>query len=79
MTIDPTSVLITHVGQILMQSASELLGQDEVQELLDDLELSQPNLVQTVIPIFVPLIQLTNILQFLLRVAVPISGACCNK
>ena len=49
-TIDPTSVLITHVGQILMNSASELLGQDEVQALLDDLELSQPNLVQTVVP-----------------------------
>ena len=49
-TVDPTSVLITHVGQILTNSASELLGQDEVQALLDDLELSQPNLVQTVVP-----------------------------
>ena len=29
-TIDPTSVLITHVGQILMNNAAELLGQDEV-------------------------------------------------
>ena len=72
-TIDPTSVLITHVGQILMQSAYELLGQDEVQELLDDLELSQPNLVQTVVPKIVPLHQLTKILQNLLREAVPIS------
>ena len=72
-TIDPTSVLITHVGQILMQNASELLGQDEVQELLDDLELSQPNLVQTVVPKIVPLHQLTKILQNLLREAVPIS------
>ena len=33
-TIDPTSVLITHVGQILTNSAAELLGQDEVQERL---------------------------------------------
>lgn len=72
-TIDPTSVLITHVGQILMNSAGELLGQDEVQALLDDLEQSQPNLVQTVIPKIVPLHQLTNILQNLLREAVPIS------
>ena len=72
-TIDPTSVLITHVGQILMNSASELLGQDEVQALLDDLELSQPNLVQTVVPKIVPLHQLTKILQNLLREAVPIS------
>ena len=72
-TIDPTSVLITHVGQILMNSASELLGQDEVQALLDDLELSQPNLVQTVVPKIVPLHQLTKILQNLLKEAVPIS------
>jgi len=72
-TIDPTSVLITHVGQILMNNASELLGQDEVQALLDDLEHSQPNLVQTVIPKIVPLHQLTKILQNLLKEAVPIS------
>ena len=72
-TIDPTSVLITHVGQILMNSAGELLGQDEVQALLDELETSQPNLVQTVIPKIIPLHQLTKILQNLLKEAVPIS------
>ncbi len=72
-TIDPTSVLITHVGQILTNSAAELLGQDEVQELLDDLETSQPNLVQTVVPKIIPLHQLTKILQNLLKEAVPIS------
>ena len=72
-TIDPTSVLITHVGQILMNSAGELLGQDEVQALLDELEISQPNLVQTVIPKIIPLHQLTTILQNLLKEAVPIS------
>ena len=72
-TIDPTSVLITHVGQILMNSAGELLGQDEVQALLDDLEISQPNLVQTIVPKIIPLHQLTKILQNLLKEAVPIS------
>ena len=72
-TIDPTSVLITHVGQILMNSAGELLGQDEVQALLDELEVSQPNLVQTVVPKIIPLHQLTKILQNLLKEAVPIS------
>jgi len=72
-TIDPTSVLITHVGQILMNSAGELLGQDEVQALLDELEISQPNLVQTVVPKIIPLHQLTKILQNLLKEAVPIS------
>jgi flagellar biosynthesis protein FlhA len=73
MTIDPTSVMITHLGQILTKHAADLLGQDEVQELLDNLELSQPNLVQSIIPKVIPLHQLTKILQNLLTETVPIS------
>ena len=72
-TIDPTSVLITHVGQVLNNFSAELLGQDEVQDLLDNLEISHPNLVQSVVPKLVPLHQLTSILQNLLSEAVPIS------
>ena len=72
-TIDPTSVIITHVGQILNDFASELLGQDEVQGLIDDLEISHPNLVQSVIPKIIPLHQLTALLKNLLLEAVPIS------
>ena len=73
MTIDPTSVLITHLGQILTKHAADLLGQDEVQELLDNLENTQPNLVQSIVPKLVPLHQLTKILQNLLQETVPIS------
>ncbi len=73
MTIDPTSVLITHLGQILTKHAADLLGQDEVQELLDNLEKTQPNLVQSIVPKIVPLHQLTKILQNLLQETVPIS------
>ena len=72
-TIDLTSVLITHVGQVLNNFSAELLGQDEVQDLLDNLEISHPNLVQSVVPKLVPLHQLTSILQNLLSEAVPIS------
>ena len=72
-TVDPTSVLITHVGEILKGFAAELLGQDEVQDLLDNLETTHPNLIQSVVPKIVPLHQLTNILQNLLSEAVPIS------
>ena len=71
--VDPTSVLITHVGQLLNNFASELLGQDEVQALVDDLELSHPNLVQSIIPKIIPLHQLTALLKNLLSEAVPIS------
>ena len=71
--IDPTSVIITHIGQILNNFASDLLGQDEVQGLIDDLESSHPNLVQSVIPKIIPLHQLTALLKNLLSEAVPIS------
>ena len=66
-------MLITHVGQVLNNFSSELLGQDEVQDLLDDLEASHSNLVQSVVPKLVPLHQLTAILQNLLSESVPIS------
>jgi flagellar biosynthesis protein FlhA len=66
-------VLITHVGQVLNNFSSELLGQDEVQDLLDNLEASHSNLVQSVVPKLVPLHQLTTILQNLLSESVPIS------
>lgn len=72
-TVDPTSVLITHVGQVLNNFAAELIGQDEVQDLLDNLEGTHPSLVQSVVPKIVPLHQLTGILQSLLSEAVPIS------
>jgi flagellar biosynthesis protein FlhA len=72
-TIDPTSVLVTHLGQILTNHAADLLGQDEVQELIDNLEITQPNLVQTIVPKVIPLHQLTKVLQNLLQEAVPVS------
>ena len=49
------------------------MGQDEVQDLLDNLEASHSNLVQSVVPKLVPLHQLTTILQNLLNESVPIS------
>ena len=72
-TVDPTSVLITHVGQILNNFAADLIGQDEVQDLLDNLEGTHPSLVQSVVPKIVPLHQLTSLLQNLLSESVPIS------
>ena len=50
-----------------------MIGQDEVQDLLDNLEETHPSLVQSVVPKIVPLHQLTGLLQNLLSEAVPIS------
>ena len=57
--VEPDDVLTTHLSQIINSYASDLLGQEEVQELLDNLKISYPNLVDTVVPKVMPLNQLT--------------------
>ena len=71
--VEPDDVLTTHLNQIINSSASELLGQEEVQELLDNLKVSYPNLVDTVVPKVMPLNQVTSVMKCILEEGVPIS------
>lgn len=71
--IEPETVLATHLSQVLYKHASELIGQDDVQELLDNLTGVAPQLVQSVIPKLLPLHSLTAILRHVLRERIPIS------
>ena len=71
--IAPESVLATHLSQILNKFAGQLIGQDDVQILLDNLSKTAPNLVESVVPKLVPLHNLTGILRELLSERVPIS------
>ena len=75
--VAPESVLATHLSQILLKESSQLIGQDDVQVLLDNLSQSAPNLVQSVVPKLVPLHNLTTILRTLLAERVPISDLRC--
>ena len=71
--VEPDDVLTTHLSQIINSYASDLLGQEEVQELLDNLKISYPNLVDTVVPKVMPLNQLTSVMKCILGEGVPIS------
>lgn len=71
--IEPETVLATHLSQILYKYASELIGQDDVQELLDNLSRVVPQLVQSVVPKLMPLHNLTAVLRQILRERIPIS------
>jgi len=71
--VEPESVLATHVSQIMYKFAHELIGQDDVQKLLDNLAQTSPSLVESVVPKLVPLHALTGILSELLSERVPIS------
>ena len=73
MVIEPEAVVGTHLNQILLKYAGELISQDDVQSLLDNLSKTHPQLVQSVIPKLVPLHYLTIILRNLLVERVPVN------
>ena len=73
MIIEPEAVIGTHLNQVLLKYAGDLLSQDDVQLLLDNLAKINPQLVQSVIPKLIPLHHLTIILRNLLVERVPIN------
>ena len=73
MVVEPESVIATHLNQILSSQANELLGQDDVQALLDNLSKTSPQLVSSTVPKLIPLNILTSVLKLLLAERMPIS------
>lgn len=71
--VDAGTVIATHLHQLLMQRGADLLGQDDVQEIIDHFAKSAPNLVQGVVPKIVSLPQLTQVLKSLVAEQIPIS------
>ena len=70
--VDCSTVIATHLNQILLQHAHELLGHEEVQQLLQRLEKSNPKLAEELVPNAVSLSLLLKVLQNLLIEQVPI-------
>jgi flagellar biosynthesis protein FlhA len=66
LVVDPGTVIGTHLNQALIQNASDLLGPDEVQSLLDGLKERASALVAALSPNPVPLTTLTTVLRGLL-------------
>jgi len=71
--VDAGTVIATHLHQLLIQRAADLLGQDDVQEIIDHFAKSSPHLVQGVVPKMVSLSQLTQVLKALIAEQIPIS------
>nr|WP_290620302.1 flagellar biosynthesis protein FlhA [Immundisolibacter sp.] len=70
--VDPATVVATHLSQVLMRSAHELLGHEEVQHLLDRLAAQAPKLVENLTPKVLPLGTVLRVLRNLLQEGVPI-------
>lgn len=70
--IDPTSVIITHLAEIIKRHAYELLNRQEVNNLLANLRKTNETLVNDTIPSVISVSELQKILSNLLREGVPI-------
>ncbi len=70
--VDASTVVATHLSHLLQQHAHELLGHESVQQLLDMLANTSPNLVETLVPKTLSLGVVVKVLQNLLEEGVPV-------
>jgi len=70
--VDASTVVATHLNQILQKHTHELIGHEDVQTLLDKLAEKSPKLVEGLVPGTVTLNILLKVLQSLLREQVPV-------
>ncbi|EDM68541.1 flagellar biosynthesis protein [Moritella sp. PE36] len=70
--VDSATVVATHLSQLLLNNAAQLLGYEEVQNLLDVLAKTHPKLVESLVPEILPLGTVVKVLKGLLHDNVPI-------
>jgi flagellar biosynthesis protein FlhA len=70
--VDASSVIATHLSHLLQSHAHELLGHEEVQQLLNRLAKTAPKLVEDLVPKLLPMSVVVKVLQYLLLERVPI-------
>ena len=70
--VDPSTVLATHLNQLIINSAADLFGMDETQKLLDELKEKAPQLVAGLTPAPLSLAQIASLCRALLSEGVPL-------
>jgi flagellar biosynthesis protein FlhA len=70
--VDAATVIATHLSQLLQTHAHELLGREEVQQLLNNLAKTAPKLVEDLVPKTLALGTVVKVLQNLLEEKVSI-------
>ncbi|MFN7136320.1 MAG: flagellar biosynthesis protein FlhA [Thermomonas sp.] len=70
--VDAGTVVATHLSHVVRERASELLGHDEVQQLLASVGKASPKLVEELTPKLLPMSVVVKVLQSLLAEKVPL-------
>jgi flagellar biosynthesis protein FlhA len=70
--VDQTTVIATHIGELIRRNAQDLLSRHEVKRLLDTMSETHPKLVEELVPKLMTLGEVQKVLQQLLREQVSI-------
>ncbi|MEO0364485.1 MAG: flagellar biosynthesis protein FlhA [Pseudomonadota bacterium] len=70
--VDGSTVVATHISQVLQAHAHELIGHEELQQMLERLGKSAPKLVEALTPKILPAAAILKVLQNLLREGIPV-------
>ena len=70
--VDSSTVMVTHLTEIIKAHADELLGRQEVKELVDAVKEKTPAVVEELVPDLMTLGEIQKVMQNLLRERVPI-------
>lgn len=73
--VDPSTVIATHLSQIIQDHADEILGYDEAQKILERLGKTYPKLIEDLIPDKLQLSVLVKVFQNLLKEHIPLRDA----
>lgn len=70
--VDSATIITTHFSEIIRKHANELIGRQELQGLIENIEKTHPKVVQELIPNVLPLGTVLKVFQNLLREQVPV-------
>jgi flagellar biosynthesis protein FlhA len=70
--VDASTVVATHLSQLIAQHSHEILGHEEIQNLLNNLAKTAPKLVEDLVPKVLSVGVVVKVLQALLAERVPI-------
>jgi flagellar biosynthesis protein FlhA len=70
--VDSSTVIATHLNEIVRKHAFELIGRQELQGLIENIEKTHPKVIEELIPKLLPLGDVLKVVQNLLREQVPV-------
>ncbi|MFW5962083.1 MAG: flagellar biosynthesis protein FlhA [bacterium] len=72
--VDPSSAMATHLSEVIKSHAYELLGRQQVQELIDNIKEDHSAVINELLPDLLSLGQVQKVLQNLLWEGIPIKN-----